>query len=99
MRRMVIVALASLAACSRGAERRADSVAAQAVDTLKPAPPGDTLAASPAKDTLSTKRAPATRTPTTKTTKTDSTKLGRDSAFPPPKNLPRLDTVKRKPGA
>ena len=95
MRVFAIVALSALVAC-KPAERRADSV--QPVDTLKAAPPSDTLASAPRADSTATKT-PATKTPPSKTptTKTKSTIIGRDSAFPPPRRLPQLDTVRRRP--
>ena len=97
MRLFAIVALGALVACRPGAEQRTDSTTVQAVDTLKAAPPGDTLASvtstdTTARDTAATK----TRAPATKTS-TKSKILGRDSAFPPPKNLPQLDTIRRRP--
>jgi hypothetical protein len=96
MKLFAIVALGALVACRPGAEQRTDSTTVQAVDTLKAAPPGDTLASvtstdTTAGDTVATK----TRAPTKTSTK--SKILGRDSAFPPPKNLPQLDTIRRRP--
>ena len=90
MRASAVVALSILAACQPGNGNRADSPAAQAVDTLKPVAATDTLA--------STTDSSATRPPSTQT-KSTSPKLGRDSAFPPPRNLPQLDTVRRRPPA
>ena len=90
---VIAVAAIALVACRPGARSAADSV--PPIDTLKPAVAGDTLPTTP-KDSVVTK-APAT--PSTKT-KTGSSKGElRDSAFPPPRNLPRLDTVptKRRP--
>ena len=91
MRSLVVIALIALAACKPAAERRADSPGVQAIDTLKPVAATDTLPSPVAADSVSTK----SKTPATKSTK--STKLGRDSAFGPPRNLPQLDTVRRRP--
>lgn len=97
MRLFAIVALSALVACKPGAERRADTPTVQAVDTLKATAPADTLPSVARPDSTATKT-PATKssTPTTKT-KSKSTIIGRDSAFPPPRRLPQLDTVRRRP--
>ncbi len=90
MTRYLLLA-AALAACTAKSDR-ADSadVALPAIDTLKPVTTSDTAVV--ATDTL---RAP--RPEQTKAGTQTQTRLGRDSAFPPPANLPRLDTVKKKP--
>ena len=97
-----LVLAAALAACT-GKSDRADTadVALPAIDTIKPVTTSDTAAT--AVDTVrpapTGTKAPGpttgTRTPAARTQ--TSGKLGRDSAFPPPANLPRLDTVKKKP--
>ena len=86
-----LVLAAALAACS-GKSNRADSVdaAIPAIDTLKAVTASDTAAGPTPPDSVRTP-APAAKT------KTPTPPLGRDSAFPPPRNLPRLDTVKKKP--
>jgi len=89
-----IVALSALVACKPGAERRADSPGVQPVDTLKATAPADTLPAATVTDTAATKTPPTKAPPPA--TKTKSKIIGRDSAFPPPRNLPQLDTVRRK---
>ena len=88
MQRFALLALCALAACTPAAERRADSPGVQAIDTLKPVAASDTLPTQPS-DSLATKSA-AKASSTSKT-------LGRDSAFGPPRNLPQLDTVRRRP--
>jgi hypothetical protein len=90
MARLALVAVIALAACGRPANR-ADSTTTTvpAVDTLRATAPSETLATPPAQvDT------PAAKAPVTKT---KSKVLGRDSAFGPPRNLPQLDTVRRRP--
>ena len=84
MTRYLLLA-AALAACS-GKSDRVDSadVALPAIDTLKPAA-----------DTESKSESKPAQTPTQTQTRTRT--APRDSAFPPPANLPRLDTVKKKP--
>ena len=86
MTRYLLLA-AALAACA-GKSDRADSadVALPAIDTLKPVRESESQSESEMK----------AATPTQTRTQTP-TRLGRDSAFPPPSNLPRLDTVKKKP--
>lgn len=88
MTRYLILA-AALAACT-GKSNRSDSadVALPAIDTLKPVTASDTSVI--ASDTLREQSKARTQTPS-------PTRLGRDSAFSPPANLPRLDTVKKKP--
>ena len=90
MTRYLILA-AALAACN-GKSNRTDTadVALPAIDTLKPVTASDTAVI--ASDTLREQTKAGTRTQTQ-----TPTRLGRDSAFPPPANLPRLDTVKKKP--
>ena len=90
-----LVLAAALAACA-GKSDRADSadVALPAIDTLKPVTTSDTTTT--AVDTV--RPAPTgTKAPGTATKTQPTVKAGRDSAFPPPANLPRLDTVRKKP--
>lgn len=92
MRATVVVALAAIVACQPSAQRTADSTTIPSIDTLKASAPGDTLPSTPAADSVATKvPGSAAKTPAT-----TSPKLGRDSAFGPPRNLPRLDTVPTK---
>ena len=79
---------AALCACGPKAERvDSTDAAVPAIDTLKPVTATDTAIAAPA----------TSQTPAQVPTKTSTqTKLGRDSAFSPPKNLPKLDTVPTK---
>jgi hypothetical protein len=75
---------AALCACAPRAERVDSSDAAMpAIDTLKPVTATDTAAPRP---TVSPTPPPAGT----------QTKLGRDSAFSPPRNIPKLDTVPTK---
>ena len=94
-----IVLLAFLAACAPKSER-ADSVdaAIPAIDTLKPVTTSDTLLI--ATDSVVTGPAdPATKSKTAplQTKTPPATTRPRDSAFSPPRKLPQLDTVKKKP--
>lgn len=95
MRHIAIAfAAATLVACTQGAKAASDTV--PPIDTLKPAVAGDTLPTTP-KDSVATKTPPAN---TKGASKAGSSKGElRDSAFGPPRNLPRLDTVptKRRP--
>lgn len=97
MMRYLLLA-AALAACT-GKSNRADSVdaAMPAIDTLKAVTTSDTLVTAP--DTAGLERArPGFKSKTEPLrTKTRPDTRARDSAFPPPANLPRLDTVKKKP--
>ena len=79
-----IALLALLAACAPKSNR-ADSVdaALPAIDTLKPVRESESQSESEKKAS----------TPTQTQTQT----APRDSAFAPPRNLPQLDTVKKKP--
>ena len=101
MRRILILAVAA-AACTAKSDR-ADSVdaALPAVDTIKPVVASDTAIVST--DSGATKTTPAptgtkatTKAAPTKTQTQTDTKGARDSAFPPPRNLPKLDTVGAK---
>lgn len=100
MKRILVLALA-VAACTAKSDR-ADSTdaALPAIDTIKPVVTSDTAAVAgdsvavrsatpPPTGSTGTKAPTQTRTPAT-------TKGARDSAFPPPRNLPRLDTVGAK---
>jgi hypothetical protein len=77
-----IVLAAALSACAPRAERVDSTDAAMpAIDTMKPVTASDT----------------ATTQPTVSPTPSPSgTKIGRDSAFSPPRNIPKLDTVPTK---
>ena len=88
MTRYLLLA-AALAACTARSDR-ADSVdvALPAIDTLKPVRESESQSESEKKASTPTRTQTQTQT---------QTRLGRDSAFPPPANLPRLDTVKKKP--
>ena len=100
MKHAILLALA-LGACT-GKRDAADSAdaAIPAVDTLKPIVASDTALI--AHDSAVTQPTPAP-TGSTKATKTQTPAptdtRARDSAFPPPRNLPKLDTVgaKKKP--
>jgi hypothetical protein len=86
----------ALSACSPRAERVDSTDAAlPAVDTLKPATATDTAAADTTRSTIGAAPTGGTRT-TSPTVKAAPTKGARDSAFPPPRGLPRLDTVPTK---
>lgn len=97
MTRYLLLA-AALAACT-GKSDRADSssspdVALPAIDTLKPVSESESQSESEKKPSTRIQTQTQTQSPTRTQTQT---RLGRDSAFPPPANLPRLDTVKKKP--
>ena len=87
----IAIAAVTLVGCKPAAQRGGDSL--PPIDTLKPAVAGDTLPTTP-KDSVAAKTPPAS-------TKTKAKGELRDSAFGPPRNLPRLDTVptKRRPPA
>ena len=95
MMRYLLLATA-VAACT-GKSNRADSadVALPAIDTLKAVTTSDTAASAP--DSAARPAPTGTKTSSAATKTQTGTKLGRDSAFPPPGNLPRLDTVRKKP--
>jgi hypothetical protein len=97
--RQHLVILIALAACGRSPERVDSTDAAlPAIDTLKPVAASDTL--------LTVTDTPATAGRSAAPAKTTGAvggpgaksgmKLGRDSAFPPPRGLPKLDTVPTK---
>jgi hypothetical protein len=95
VKRILAFAIA-VAACS-GRSDRADSVdaALPAVDTIKAVVASDTaiVASDSGASRTST---PVTSTKTKATTAPTGTRGARDSAFPPPRNLPKLDTVGAK---
>ena len=100
-RHLLLPLCIALAACAPKSDRVDSADAAlPAIDTLKPVTASDTLAGT-AGSTAAAPTPPATKgtAPTKSTgaaaTKT-TTKLGRDSAFPPPRGLPKLDTVPTK---
>ena len=77
-----IALAAALCACGAKAERvDSTDAAVSSIDTLKPV----------------TATAPSDSTHTQSQTQSQTqTRPGRDSAFPPPRNLPKLDTVPTK---
>lgn len=101
MTRHVLPLLIALAACSPKTDRVDSADAAlPAIDTLKPVTASDTLVGGTGA-TATAPNAPVTKStvPTKSTGATGTktpTKLGRDSAFPPPRGLPKLDTVPTK---
>jgi hypothetical protein len=88
----------ALAACGPKAERVDSTDAAlPAIDTLKPVTASDTARIDSTRSTIGAAPTGATTTKsTTPTVKAAPTKAGRDSAFPPPRGLPKLDTVPTK---
>ena len=81
-----IALAAALCACGGKADRGDSTDAAvPAIDTLKPVTATDTMTARP--ESAPPRSLPLPQSPP---------KAGRDSAFPPPSNLPKLDTVPTK---
>ena len=102
MTRHLLPLLLALGARAPGLDR-ADSAAPAPlpIDTMKAVTASDTLvtaadSGAPARAPATKASAPARSGATGATGTKTSTKLGRDSAFPPPRGLPKLDTVPTK---